>query len=91
MRTTKWLKERKPTLVEDSALRNTVTVCSWAEMSSIVRGRLFRSYGQIRDGVRSYIHYFSTHGCSAGCLASAAVLVCWGWKKAIWHRRVWNA
>ena len=40
VRGTKQLEEQKPTLVEDNALRNTVTVCSWAEMSSIVRGRL---------------------------------------------------
>lgn len=79
IRWTKQLQERKPTLVEDSALRSTVTVCSWAEMSSIVRGRLAGGSGQMRDGAEKGIHYFSTQGCSAGatcCFDSAAVLVC---------------
>lgn len=40
IRGAKQLKGRKTTLVDDSALRNTATVCSWAEMSSMVRGRL---------------------------------------------------
>lgn len=81
VRWSKQLRIQKLTLVEDSALRNTVTVCSWAEMSSMVRGRLAVGCGQISRRAGKRTHYFSTQGCSAGMVGwvdSAALLLCWG-------------
>lgn len=81
IRGTKWSQEQAPTLVDDRALRSTVTVCSWAETSSIVRGRLAREVLSDQRGKGKDIHYFSTQGCNAGtggCLDSTAALLCWG-------------
>lgn len=66
------------TLVDASALRNTATVFSCDDTSSIVFGRLFvRSGPRVHDRCevskmsaekrgRRWTHYFSTHGCNLG-------------------------
>lgn len=41
-------------------------MCSWADTSSIVFGRLYKHEWVKRVHDVAQTHYFSTHGCSAG-------------------------
>ena len=59
------------TFVDESDLRNTVKVCSCAETSSMVLGRLRVGHILVVRQTQS-TNYFSTHGCSAGSI------VCFG-------------
>jgi hypothetical protein len=57
------------TLVDVKVFWSTATVCSWADTSSIVFGRLCVGFIVSCEKYREETHYFSTQGCSAGSTA----------------------